>query len=494
MRKTAILFGSLLAIWAGLALAADDTSIPRPIPLTRPELKELIENMKARTPRIILPELTDEEKAKLGDRGGGYEGRLRQLYMPCGQTGQGGADRQRDAVAGATPVTGTTPAPGGQPGQGGRGNDNRGQADPKMTLDYKFKTQLFWIVSRTNNCQYCLGHQEGKLLAAGMKDDEIAGLDGDWSEFSPAERAAYAFARQFTYEPQRFCDADIDKLRPHYTDLQILEMIMSMAGNNSINRWKEGVGVPQSARVGGSGRGSAEGAAAAAEPPRERKTYLTPTSEKFQKTITKVAPIQVDEKGEPNTSTVCRRPPLESRPEVEQALANCYKRAPRLPLVDEAEAREVLPEGWPEGPLPQWVRLVANFPRDGKSRVNTMFTADTKGDLTPLTKAQVSWIIARQDRAWYAVGQAQKKLRKLGQTDEQIFALDGSWEGFSQAERAVFTVARKLAATPVVLTDDDFAAAVKLVGPRDVVQLVHFTTTRAAFDRITEAAGLQLEP
>ena len=22
------------------------------------------------------------------------------------------------------------------------------------TLDYKFKTQLFWIVSRTNNCQY----------------------------------------------------------------------------------------------------------------------------------------------------------------------------------------------------------------------------------------------------------------------------------------------------------------------------------------------------
>ena len=54
-------------------------------------------------------------------------------------------------------------------------------------------------------------------------------------------------------------------------------------------------------------------------------------------------------------------------------------------------------------------------------------------------------------------------------------------------------MARKLAASPVVLTDDDVAQAVKLAGPRDVVQLISYTTTRASFDRITEAAGLQLE-
>ena len=52
-------------------------------------------------------------------------------------------------------------------------------------------------------------------------------------------------------------------------------------------------------------------------------------------------------------------------------------------------------------------------------------------------------------------------------------------------------MARKLAASPVVLTDDDVAEAVKLAGPRDVVQLISYTTTRASFDRITEAAGLQ---
>ena len=54
---------------------------------------------------------------------------------------------------------------------------------------------MFWSVCRTNNCQYCQGHQEGKLLRAGQKEDEIAALDGDWSEFTSAQQAAFAFAR-----------------------------------------------------------------------------------------------------------------------------------------------------------------------------------------------------------------------------------------------------------------------------------------------------------
>jgi hypothetical protein len=44
-----------------------------------------------------------------------------------------------------------------------------------------------------------------------------------------------------------------------------------------------------------------------------------------------------------------------------------------------------------------------------------------------------------------------------------------------------------------VLTDDDVARALKATGPREVVQLIHYTTGRAFFNRLTEAAGLQLE-
>jgi AhpD family alkylhydroperoxidase len=445
-------------------------------------MKQLLEDMKSRAPRIPLPELTEEEKAKLGERGASYEGRLRALYTPHESRGSffsavsGGGRPDRGA--------GEASRPAGTPSFGR--ND-----DPQMTLDYRFKTSLFWIVSRTNNCQYCLGHQESKLLSAGMSEDEIAALDFAWDEFGPAEQAAFALARKLTLEPHRLSDADIERVRKHYTDLQILEMVLSVAGNNSINRWKEGVGVPQSASGGGFGRRT-EGVSAA---PPLAHSYLTPTSEKFQTTVSLVAPIHVEPTtGKPTGKTVFERQNLASRSEVEEMLVAARRRAPRLPVVDEATARDVLGEQAPQGVLPQWMRLLANFPVSGPRSVANIRSAEEKGDLTPLLKAQVSWIIARQDQAWYALGQSQRRLKELGQYDDRIFALDGDWSEFTPVERSLFTVARKLAASPVVLTDADVAEAVKLAGPRDVVQLITYTTNRAAFDRITEAAGLPIEP
>jgi alkylhydroperoxidase family enzyme len=466
MRRT------LLAL-AGLALApvparaADPTpaDAPRPTPVTRPDMKKMIEEMKERTPRIPLPELTDADKEKLGDRGTGYEARLRYHYLPG--SGDGGR------------------------GAGGSGF-SFGPTGEEATLDNTFKVQLFWIVSRANNCQYCQGHQEGKLLRAGQTEDEIAALDGDWKEFTEAQRAAFAFGRKFTYQPHLLTDADIDGLRKHYKDVQIVEMILSMAGNNAINRWKEGAGVPQSAGGGGFGKG-----AKGPEPkePAAKHTYDTPTSDKYRSVISKVAPLVIDEKtGKPTTATVCRRPATETRDEVEKALEAARTRTPRLPLVAEDKARDLLPDGTAkDAAVTQWVRLLANFPAQGKGRVASQIAAEEKGDLTPLLKAQASWIIARQDRAWYATADAKKRLTAAGQTADQIYKLDGDWKDFTETERALFTVAKKLAASPVVLTDEEVAAAVKLAGPRDVVQLIQYVTTRASFGRITEAAGLQAD-
>jgi hypothetical protein len=108
---------------AGTAGAAEaPSSSPLPVPLTRPELKQFLEDLKGRKPRIPLPELGREEKEKLGERGASYEARLRYHYMP----------------------------PGG--GRGGGGFSR--EPDPHMSLDYAFKTSLFWIVSRANNCHY----------------------------------------------------------------------------------------------------------------------------------------------------------------------------------------------------------------------------------------------------------------------------------------------------------------------------------------------------
>lgn len=112
---------ALAALGPCLAAADEPASEPLPTPLTRPEMKQSLEALKERKIRIPLPELTDEDRARLGDRADSYESRLRYHYLPGSQDQRGGFNRE---------------------------------PDPSMTLSYEFKTMLFWIVSRTNNCLY----------------------------------------------------------------------------------------------------------------------------------------------------------------------------------------------------------------------------------------------------------------------------------------------------------------------------------------------------
>lgn len=484
---------SLVVLGLGECHADSPVKTPRPVPATRTEMKELLEDMKKRPYRIPLPELTDKEKAESGERGSSYESRLRYHYVPQQEGSVFGGSRLRTAQDGGARGTGEsrgTEGPGNAAASGGVSATRRDftrNADENMTLTYQLKTMLFWIVSRTNNCQYCLGHQEWKLSAVGMSDDSIAALDADWSVYSESEQAAFAYARLLTFEPHRLSDEEIAKVAKHYTPLQILEMTMSMAGNNAINRWKEGSGIPQSSGNTFTGRG---GSGAARE---HSDSFVTPTSDKYLNAVSIVAPIDLF-KGKPSGQGISTRPATETRDEVKARLTELTARTARLPLVDEAIAQAWLKESEQDFPTANWVRLLANFPNEGRGRLPSLISREKQtGELTELQKAQFNWIIARQDRAWYAVGQAYKKLQSLGQSEDQIFALDGDWNGFSEADQSLFTFAKHLAASPIALTDEDAALALELTGPRTVVQTINHVASCAYFDRITEAAGLPLE-
>ena len=141
-----------------------------------------------------------------------------------------------------------------------------------------------------------------------------------------------------------------------------------------------------------------------------------------------------------------------------------------------------------------WARLIANFPNEGRGRLPSLASREKQtGDLTELQKAQLNWIIARQDRAWYAVGQAFKTLKSLGQTEDQIFALDGEWKELSAVDQALFRFAKNLAASPIASSDEDAAAALQQTSPSTVVQTVNHVASCAYFNRVTEAAGLAIE-
>jgi len=72
--------------------------------------------------------------------------------------------------------------------------------------DRVFEESLFWIQTRSIQCNYCMGHCEMLLEVAGLDKKAVAErtrrLAGDdWSCFPPAEQRAYAYARKLSRTP-----------------------------------------------------------------------------------------------------------------------------------------------------------------------------------------------------------------------------------------------------------------------------------------------------
>lgn len=459
-----------LVFGLGIGGGSRAADAPRPTPVTRPAMKRLLEDMKDRPERIPLPEPTVAERAAAADdpQQLSYENRLRTLHLPGtelrGYLGFGGTAPKRPGAAPPRVVV---------------------EPDPAVTLDYGFKTRLFWIASRANNCQYCLGHQESKLIAVGMTDDDLARLDGDWSGFPEREQAAFAFARRLTLAPGSVTAADVDRCLVHFTPQQVLEMALSIGGNNAINRWKEGIGVPQSATGGTSGWAQARRDGT--------HSYLTPTADRFAATPSSVAVIAGPAGGDGLAATLLPAPPAGAG-EIRAGAATAGMRAPRLPLVGENEARGILAGSAPEGPLPGWMRLLAWFPVAGPRLTRSFLLTVTAPGIEPVDRALVRWTVARRNRAWYALDLAERDLRAAGLDAAALEDLAGGQERLGAARRAVLTVADALAASPVACTDGQFAAALAATSPAVMTRVVHEVAMESLFDRFTEAAGLPLEP
>jgi len=401
-----------------------DTS--KPVGITRAEEKELLENHKKAKPRLPFPE---------GTQSGVNNGWFRSNYVPADLRGATGG--------------------------------GIGVVDPAMTLDNTFKVKLFWITSRANNCYYCLGHQELKLASAGVSDDDIAVLDGNWIDAPAKERAAYAFTRKLTHTPHLITVADVEAMKTHYTPAQVSEILVTVAGYNSTNRWTDGLNIPSEA----SGAFfKKEGTKA------DLSTFKTPTSAKFATQKTTVAPVKL-----------AARPPLEPRDKVEAIWKE--SRSATLPIADAKAASEL----WSDGPAPNWVCFLATFPKSMKSRVDGLKAGMEKGTLSARLSAEIAWVAARNDRAWYALAIARDRLKKAGLTEDQIFDLDGDRKQLPEAEQAALALVETLAVAPWKVTDEMVERCRKSFKDGQVGEIFHHTCNAAFFDRISEVALLPFD-
>jgi AhpD family alkylhydroperoxidase len=432
---------------------------PRSTPLTRPALKMALEEIKERAPRIPLPPLTETERELLGERADDYEHRVKFHFL-----GQDRVEPRRSR-----------------------------QEDPEMSLSYAFKTQLFWIVSRVNNCQYCIGHQETKLLAAGITEDDIARLDCEWSMFPIAQQNAFEFARQLTSDPASISDESFQTLRAHFTDKQILEMTLSIAWNNSINRWKEALAVPQNPEEGGNSRLIRESIESAkvlsADLP--HGSYLTPTSARYERVQSSTVFSAEPSSNEATHAVTCRNAARKPKASIEDTMIRARERKPRLPLASETLTRKVF-DGLIDDsqPVPIWMRVLAIFPVEGRRRGEAILKSDNSDALSPEMRARLTWVVAREDDAAYLLGLAANALRELGLLESEQSRLESDWSDYEPKERILLQLARDLSHSPVVLTDATVAEAVALAGPAAVVQTISHVVNQSALVRLSEAAQL----
>lgn len=416
-----------LALALLIAPAADPVpETSKPVGLTRDAEKELLEKHKVAKPRLPMPPADPANPQSRVNNGA-----FRAHYLPA---------ELRDSGFAREP-------------------------DPAMTLDNTFKVKLFWITSRANNCYYCLAHQEYKLLGAGVTDDDIAALDGNWVAATEKERAAYAFTKKLTHAPHLVTKDDVDALKKHYTPAQVTEILVTVAGYNSTNRWTDGLNIPGETD---GGRFKKEGVKA------DFSTFKTPTSEKYAKQQTLVGPVKLEARGA-----------LEARDVVEARWKD--KREALLPLADAKTVADV----W-TGDAPNWVALLANF-KSMKGRISGLKNAVEKGALSAKLKGQIAWVAARQDRAWYALAVARKQLLAAGVSEDDIWKLDGDRKHLTEGEQAALALAETLAVAPWKVTDEMVERCRKSMQDAEVAEVVYRACNAAFFDRVTETARLPLD-
>ena len=83
--------------------------------------------------------------------------------------------------------------------------------------DRVFEESLFWIQTRSVECNYCMGHCEMLLEVAGLDKKGVAErtsklASSDWSAFPAGEQRAYAYARKLSKTPWDLTETDFQSL------------------------------------------------------------------------------------------------------------------------------------------------------------------------------------------------------------------------------------------------------------------------------------------
>jgi uncharacterized peroxidase-related enzyme len=108
----------------------------------------------------------------------------------------------------------------------------------------EFKRLLGYASSYTSGCRYCQAHMILASERFGASEERLHGVfDFEASpHFSAAEKAALSFAQAATAVPNAVTDDVSERLKAHWDEGQIVEIVGVVALFGFLNRWNDSMG------------------------------------------------------------------------------------------------------------------------------------------------------------------------------------------------------------------------------------------------------------
>lgn len=120
-------------------------------------------------------------------------------------------------------------------------------SDPETSeVDIGFKRLIAHVTSRAAGCRYCMSHTAALALGSGIGD---AKLEAVWEYntsvlFTEAERIALDVALAAGVVPNTVTDEMFAKLREHWSDGQVVEIVAMISLFGFLNRWNDTFATP----------------------------------------------------------------------------------------------------------------------------------------------------------------------------------------------------------------------------------------------------------
>jgi uncharacterized peroxidase-related enzyme len=118
--------------------------------------------------------------------------------------------------------------------------------DPESKVDRGFKRLIAHVASRAAGCQYCMAHTVGGAMHLGVDEQKVAAI---WEYqtsplYTESERIALDVAVAASSVPNAVTDDMFARMRKHWSDEQIVEIVAVIAVFGFLNRWNDTMGTP----------------------------------------------------------------------------------------------------------------------------------------------------------------------------------------------------------------------------------------------------------